>query len=69
MKTKYKKKDTKVLVDLLSLVSCSVSEGFLNTLTQAQRDEADKWAWREHMVASDHRELKRLQRPAFLPKG
>ena len=57
-----------VLHDLLLLVmdGAHPTVETIEAWTEEQRVEAERWAAHEHLIASDHRDVERLSRPAFL---
>jgi hypothetical protein len=54
------------LVDMLSLVSVQVSRATVKSWSLKQREQAEKWAGRESLAASDN-PVRRLKRPAHVP--
>lgn len=47
----------------LALVSKDASLEVIKTWTKKQREAADAWAMREHLIASDNDHLRRLKMP------
>jgi hypothetical protein len=50
----------------LALASKDASIEIIKTWTKKQRDAADRWAMREHLVASDNDHLRRMKCPAHV---
>jgi hypothetical protein len=59
-------RDNSVLVDILSLVSVVVTEEVVSTWTDVQYDQAETWACKLHLKASDNKYIRVPKKPVFL---
>lgn len=58
-----------VIRDLLLVVGVDVTQEAIQSWTPAQRAEAENWAARTHVNASDHDDVTVPERPAFLAEA
>lgn len=59
-------RDDSVLVDILSLVGVEVTEEIVSTWTDSQCNEAENWACKLALKASDHSYIRVPKKPTFL---
>ncbi len=59
-------RDDSVLVDILSLVSVTVTEEIVSTWTDSQCEEAEDWACKLALKASDNLYIRVPKQPEFL---
>ena len=59
-------RDDSVLVDILSLVSVVVTEEIVSTWTDEQCEQAETWACKLHLKASDNKYIRVPKKPEFL---